>query len=150
VEAFVLPGFGIAGVLGIAALGSSVYFSLVSNMATAADLGTAAGIVSLAGIVIVVIGWALVRTLPRSGRFSRSGLMLQESASRETGYLSATVRSELQGATGVAVTDLRPAGVARFGDEKVDVVAESEFIVAGTPVRVVREEGYRHVVRPAE
>jgi membrane-bound serine protease (ClpP class) len=150
VEAFVLPGFGIAGILGIAALGSSVYFSLVSNMATAADLGTAAGIVSLAGIVIVVIGWALIRALPRSGRFSRSGLMLQESASRETGYLSATARPELLGAEGVAVTDLRPAGVARFGDEKVDVVAESEWIEAGTPVRVVTEDGYRHVVRPAD
>lgn len=150
VEAFLIPGFGIAGVLGIAALGSSVYFSLVSNMATAADLGTAAGIVSLAGIVVVVIGWALIRTLPKSGRFSRSGLMLEESASRETGYLSQETRPELQGAVGVAMTDLRPAGVAEFGDERVDVVAESEWIEEGTPVRIVREEGYRHVVRPVD
>jgi membrane-bound serine protease (ClpP class) len=74
--------------------------------------------------------------------------MLGESASRETGYLSAAARPELLGATGVAVTDLRPAGVARFGEEKVDVVAESEYIAAGTPVRVITEEGYRHVVRP--
>jgi membrane-bound serine protease (ClpP class) len=147
-EAFVIPGFGIAGILGVAALATSVYLSLVSNMATAADLGTAAGIVSLTGIVIVVAGWALIRTLPRSGRFGRSGLMLDQSASRETGYLSAAARPELLGATGVAVTDLRPAGVARFGEEKIDVVAESEFIAAGTPVKIISEEGYRHVVRP--
>lgn len=147
-EAFVIPGFGIAGILGVAALATSVYLSLVSNMATAADLGTAAGIVSLTGIVIVVAGWALIRTLPRSGRFGRSGLMLDQSASRETGYLSAAARPELLGATGVAVTDLRPAGVARFGEEKIDVVAESEFIAAGTPVKIINEEGYRHVVRP--
>jgi len=149
-EAFVIPGFGIAGILGVAALATSVYLSLVSNMATAADLGTAAGIVSLTGIVIVVAGWALIRTLPRSGRFGRSGLMLEESASRETGYLSAAVRPELLGQTGVAITDLRPAGVARFGEEKVDVVAESEYIKAGTAVKVISEEGYRHVVRPIE
>jgi membrane-bound serine protease (ClpP class) len=147
-EAFVIPGFGIAGILGVAALATSVYLSLVSNMATAADLGTAAGIVSLTGIVIVVAGWALIRALPRSGRFGRSGLMLEESASRETGYLSAADRPELLGATGVAVSDLRPAGVARFGEEKLDVVAEAEFIAAGTPIRIIREEGYRHVVRP--
>jgi membrane-bound ClpP family serine protease len=35
-----------------------------------------------------------------------------------------------------------------IGDERVDVVSEAEWIQAGTPVRVVSAEGYRHVVRP--
>jgi membrane-bound serine protease (ClpP class) len=60
------------------------------------------------------------------------------------------VRSELLGASGVAVTDLRPAGVAKIGDERVDVVADSEWIEAGTPVRVIRSEGYRQVVTPEQ
>jgi len=150
VEAFVLPGFGVAGVAGIAAVGSSVFLSLLPRFATAADVGTAAGIISIAGIAVVLIGWALIRHLPRSGRFARSGLMLEDSTSREVGYTSANVRAELIGASGVAMTDLRPAGVAKIGDERVDVVAESEWIGAGTPVRVVSAEGYRHVVRPVE
>jgi membrane-bound serine protease (ClpP class) len=150
VEIFVIPGFGIAGILGILAVGSSVYLSLVSHWSTAAELGQAAGVLSLVGIIVILAGWALIRSLPRSGRFTRSGLLLGESTSRETGYLSADIRSELVGATGVTLTDLRPAGAARFGEERVDVVADSNWISAGTPVRIVRSDGYRHVVQVVE
>jgi membrane-bound serine protease (ClpP class) len=150
VEAFVLPGFGIAGIAGIAALGSSVFLALLPNMATPGDIAAAAGIISLVGIVVVLIGWALVRSLPRSGRFARSGLMLQDATTGEGGYNSATIRRELVGANGVALTDLRPSGAAQVGEERLDVVAESEWIRAGTAVRIVRAEGYRHVVRPAD
>ena len=31
--------------------------------------------------------------------------------------------------------------------ERVDVVTEGEFVAQGSPVRVLRSEGYRHVVR---
>jgi membrane-bound serine protease (ClpP class) len=150
IEAFVIPGFGIAGIAGIAAIGSSMFLSLLPSYATAADVSAAAGILSVAGIAVILIGWALIRHLPGSGRFARSGLMLSDSTSRETGYSSANVRGELVGASGVAVTDLRPSGVVKIGDERIDVVAESDWISSGTPVRVVSAEGYRHVVRPAE
>ena len=48
---------------------------------------------------------------------------------------------------GEAITDLRPAGTAQFGDERIDVVSESEWITEGSAVKVVSAEGYRHVVR---
>jgi membrane-bound serine protease (ClpP class) len=47
----------------------------------------------------------------------------------------------------VAVTDLRPAGTAQIGSERVDVVTEGEYVAQGTKVRVLRSEGYRHIVR---
>jgi membrane-bound serine protease (ClpP class) len=150
VEAFVIPGFGIAGVIGLLALGASFFMALLPSTATAADISTAAGLLSIAGIAIVLMGWALIRHLPRSGRFARSGLLLSESTASEIGYSSAEVRPELVGASGVALTDLRPSGVAKIGDERVDVEAESAWISAGTPVRVIRSEGYRNVVRAAE
>jgi membrane-bound serine protease (ClpP class) len=149
-EVFVIPGFGIAGVAGIAALGASIYLSLLSGFATGADIAQAAAVLSVASVVVVVAAWALFRRLPRSGRFSRSGLMLGNATSRETGYLSAAVRSELIGTTGVALTDLRPSGTIRIGTERLDVVSDSSWISAGTPVRIVKSDGYRHVVEPAE
>ena len=149
-EMFVIPGFGIAGIAGIAAIGASVFLSLVSGLASGAELIQAAGVMAVAGIVVVVVGWAFFRQLPRSGRFSRSGLMLGDATSRETGYLSAAIRSELIGATGVAVTDLRPSGTVKIGKERIDVVTDSSWITAGTPVKVVKSDGYRHVVEPAE
>jgi membrane-bound serine protease (ClpP class) len=150
VEMFVLPGFGIAGILGICALVAGVFLSLVGSFASVAQFTQAAGILSLSAIVVVVAVWALVRHLPRSGRFSRSGIMLGQESSRETGYLSAPERADLVGATGVALTDLRPAGAARIGEERIDVTAETDWISAGSPVRVIRSEGYRHVVQKIE
>ena len=58
-------------------------------------------------------------------------------------------RGDLIGQGGVAVTDLRPAGLAQFGTERLDVVTEGDYLPHGTPVEVVRSEGYRHVVRAA-
>ena len=50
------------------------------------------------------------------------------------------------GATGVAETDLRPAGKARLGDEVVDVVSLQAWIERGERVVVVEVEGVRVVV----
>jgi membrane-bound serine protease (ClpP class) len=149
VEMFVLPGFGVAGVAGSLAVLGSVYLSLVSQFSSEADMSQAAGVLSAAILIVIVGAWALLRTLPRSGRFNRSGVMLGDSMDRNAGYISSPIREELVGATGVAITDLRPSGAAQFGDERIDVVSDSTFISAGTPVRIVRSEGYRHVVIPS-
>lgn len=53
------------------------------------------------------------------------------------------------GAIGRAVTDLRPAGKARFGDDLVDVMAENEYISAGSVVTVAHQTENRIWVRPA-
>jgi membrane-bound ClpP family serine protease len=34
-------------------------------------------------------------------------------------------------------------------DERIDVVTEGEYITIGSRVRVVRTDGYRHIVRAA-
>ena len=47
-------------------------------------------------------------------------------------------------------TVLRPAGMADFDGVKLEVLAEGEFIEAGKPVRVVRVEGRKIVVRQIE
>jgi membrane-bound serine protease (ClpP class) len=151
VELFVIPGFGVAGIAGVLAILASIYLSMINPaMATSADYAQAFGVLSLSVIVVIVAGWALLRHLPRSRGLARSGLMLGDATTRETGYLSSAVRAELVGATGVALTDLRPAGAGRFGDERIDVVSDANWIGAGTPIRIVRSDGYRHVVQVAE
>jgi membrane-bound serine protease (ClpP class) len=147
IEAFVIPGFGLFGILGSLGVLGSIYFSMVGRFATAIDYSQAAGALAATLASVLVIGWVVLRHLPRSRRLARSGLLLGEATTREDGYLSAAVRAELEGATGVALTDLRPSGIAMIGDERVDVVAEEGWLAAGTPLRVVRSEGYRHVVR---
>lgn len=147
IEVFLIPGFGVFGVLGILGILGSIYLSLVGNLSTAVDYSHAAMILSLTILIVLVSAWALLRTLPRNRRLLRSGILLGESMAREEGYTSAAVRPDLVGLQGTAITDLRPAGVGRFGDERVDIVAEEGWVPSGTPIEVVRSEGYRHVVR---
>ena len=109
-------------------------------------MSQAAGILSAAILVVIVAGWALLRALPRSGRFARSGVLHGNAMDRTAGYISNPIRDELVGATGVALTDLRPAGAGQFGEERLDVVSDNVWISAGTPIKIVRSEGYRHVV----
>nr|PZN91378.1 MAG: peptidase [bacterium] len=150
IELFVVPGLGIFGVGGVAAVLGSVFLSMVGSSATAVDLSQAAGGLSFAIVAVLVGGWLVLRSLARRGRLARSGIVLDQALESQAGYLAAPARPELVGATGVAITALRPAGVAQFGDERLDVVSEGEWIEPGTPVRIVRAEGYRHVVRPVE
>jgi membrane-bound serine protease (ClpP class) len=149
-EMFVLPGFGVAGVAGVFAILAAIYLSMVTQMSTGADYAQAFGVLSVSIIVVILAGWALLRHLGRRSGTARSGIMLGNATSRETGYFSSAVRAELVGTVGVALTDLRPAGAGRFGGERIDVVSDANWIEAGTPIRVVRSDGYRHVVEPVE
>lgn len=53
----------------------------------------------------------------------------------------------LVGREGVALTNLRPSGTARIGNQRVDVVSHGALIEKGTPIRVVQTERLRVVVR---
>ena len=148
IEMFVLPGFGVAGIAGVLAVVGSLYLSLVTHLSSEADMSQAAGILSAALLVVIIAAWALLRALPRSGRFARSGMLLGEATDRATGYISNPIREELVGLEGVALTDLRPAGAGQFGSERLDVVSDNVWISAGSKIKIVRSEGYRHVVAP--
>ncbi|HEV2146650.1 MAG TPA: NfeD family protein [Longimicrobiaceae bacterium] len=146
VEALVLPGFGVAGILGVLAMGGAVVLSLLGNFPSTGDVLVALNVVGASIIAVGVVGWLILKRLPDDRRAGR--MILHGSTSREAGYLSAPVRSELVGIEGVALTDLRPSGTGAFGEERIDVVSEGAYVAAGTPIRIVRAEGYRHVVSP--
>jgi membrane-bound serine protease (ClpP class) len=60
-------------------------------------------------------------------------------------------RSSVQpGDEGIAITDLRPSGRARFGELLADVITEGYFVPAGSTVRAVRRQGAEMLVELAE
>lgn len=145
IEAFVLPGFGIAGIAGIGLLGTSAMMAMVGASPTGSDLLQAVGVMAAAVVLTLAVGFVWLRRLPTSPRFS--GLMLKDGLDREQGFVSAPTRDELVGREGEAATDLRPSGVATVDGERLDVVTEGEFVAVGSPVVIIRSDGYRHVVR---
>jgi membrane-bound serine protease (ClpP class) len=150
VEVFLIPGFGLFGILGAVGMLAGLYLSLMGSLPTSADFTRAGLVLTTTLLLIVVTAWVMIRSLPGSSRLAKSGIFLLQRTDRAIGYESAEPRRDLIGVAGKAITDLRPSGTGLFGDERIDVVSESEWITEGTPIRIVSAEGYRHVVRAIE
>ena len=144
-EVFVIPGFGAAGALGILALGAGIVLSMLGRFPTLMDMGISFMVVTAAMIFTGVSAYAFLRHLRWSRRLG--GIFLRQATAKEEGYISGDVRPDLLGRLGTAATDLRPAGVGMFGDERLDVVSEGPWIESGQTIEIIQSEGYRHVVR---
>ena len=91
------------------------------------------------------------KTLDLFGDLALIGMPLQGHVRVERGghWLHQRLVEEIlaSGSSGVAESFLRPAGIARFGDRRIDVTSEGDFIEKGDPVEIVRTSGNRVVVR---
>ena len=132
-EVAVVPGFGVAGALGLLALAAGA-------IAAWTELGPFWG--GLTGAVSVVAAGIMLVWLPKS-RVGRQ--MVLEHSQAQT--LSQEDRTGLIGRRGVTVTPLRPIGRVRFGSDEVDVVTGGEYIDSQKEVEVMTVEGARVVVR---
>ena len=146
IEALILPGFGVAGVLGIIALMGALMLSTVGDGATMDTLIAAASRLGISLVIAVIASFAILRFLPTT-RFGRH-LVLSTDLTAESGFTSEPLAEhELVGKLGIAVSTLRPSGIADIEGKRVDVVSDGEFIEAGEPVRVDHVDGNRVVVR---
>lgn len=134
-EILLIPGVGVAGVLGILSLGGSCFYAFT-------QLGTTSGIIVTSVNVVLVV--ALTVWVLRAKTWKRLTL--------ETNIESKAVSSESAvlsvGDAGRTVTRLAPMGTVRFGDNAVEAKALEGMIDPGTDVEVVMIEDNRIFVSP--
>jgi membrane-bound serine protease (ClpP class) len=146
IEVFVIPGFSVAGIAGIVVMVAGLGMTLVGAGATVSVVISALGRVAMSILLALAGTMALARVLPQLP-FGRR-LVLDTGMPSNLGYVSAPDGdSHLLGHTGVALSPLRPAGIATINGLRVDVVSDGGFIDAGTPIEVTRVEGNRVVVQ---
>lgn len=133
-----LPG-GIAGILGAVAILGSLFLATDNVVHMGVSLLIAIGISILASILMVKVFGKKMKIFKK--------LILTDSTSTESGYVSNLNRTDLIGLEGCTVTALRPSGTVLIKDERIDVVSEGAFIQKGALVRIVKVEGSRIVVR---
>lgn len=145
-EVLVIPGFGVAGVLGIVAIIGGLVLSMIGPGDTPRFMLEATGRVVVSLLAALVASLLLLRWIPRLP-FGRR-LILERGLSSSQGYASAPEGdARLLGKQGRASTVLRPAGIAEIDGQRVDVVSEGELVDAGQLIEVTRVDGNRIVVR---
>ena len=134
----VVPGFGVFGLAGITAMIISIYLASATDPQALRSL-------MVAVVATVLLGAVLGRYALKKGLWTR--LSLPASLTTEEGYVPTAIRRDLVGREGVALTPLRPSGLANIEGERIDVVTEGGYALAGAGVRVTKVEGGRVVVR---
>lgn len=125
-EILLIPGVGIAGVLGLLAMGGSCAYAFM-------EMGNMTGIIVTsvnAVLLVVLIIWVL-----RAQTWKRLSL--------ETNIDSKAVVPEVEvsvGDKGRSVTRLAPMGTVRFGDNSLEVTSMEGLIDPGMDVQVVAIE----------
>lgn len=151
-EVLVIPGFGIAGILGIISIITSLALSLVGrfDLLTFQDLVKMALSKVLAALFgSIILSIVLLRLFPRTSVGRQ--IILKDIEKTDEGFVAqGSERDELLGLTGIAITPLHPSGTMRLDNRRYDVVTEGEFVEKNSQVTVLEVEGARIVVRKVE
>ena len=124
------PGLGIAGGVGLLSLIAVVVMQFSHGSKTVALVLVAVVLV----LIIAALLW-FIRSFSK-GRLSKSFLVQRESINASSSNAASQEAGALNGKTGVAITTLRPSGIAEFDGQRVNVVTAGEFIEAGKPVKI--------------
>ncbi len=137
VEVFI-PGFGIFGIGGICCILGSFYLALGGNRPALYWL--------TGGLIVVLAAFAvLIKYLPNNPAWNL--LVLKNRQENKHGYSSTPDLSNYIGKTGTAVSMLRPSGTVIIDEERVDAVADGEFIASGEEIVVFKVVGNKIFVK---
>ena len=145
VEVFVIPGFGVFGILGLfTSIGSLILIMLnndlfdftfvVSRDIVSASLAVLSSIFLL-GILILFGGIKLTDT----NAFKK--IALEETQDSKLGYVSNKYSDEYIGKKGKAFTVLRPSGKVIIDEKLCDATSYDGFIEKNSKIKVVGNEG---------
>ena len=145
-EIFVIPGFGIFGILGIIMMVAGLFLGLISDFPIIDFSLVSIAIIQLAGAFVMtfILVYFLSKFLPKTQIWNR--LILMDNIGLTSGYTSKLELDHLKGKKGEALTDLRPSGTALVNKQRVDVVTGGEYILKGAKIVVKFAEGSKVVV----
>lgn len=150
-EVFVIPGFGVAGILGIVMMVVGLSFAAIDNELLKYVKSEEVGVITVLRpflVVIISTGIAVALSFHFGSRFLkgesgfRKRVVLTNELTAERGYVGQSVVGvDLIGVKGLAHSDMRPSGKVEINGEYYDGVSiDSGFINKGSEIRVVKVE----------
>lgn len=154
VELLVLPGFGLAGIGGIALILSGLTLALIRNLTFDFTLTGAEEILFALLRVVLPLGLFFFLFLIFGHRLAQMrllrGIVLQDTLQKSVGYLDQPEQlQQLVGRSAVALTPLHPSGKVDLDGELYDAIADGGWVEKGQAVHVVGISGNLLVVRQA-
>ena len=146
VEAFLIPGFGVAGVAGIGVILWGLYMLLLPDVPVSEEVyysaltGLTIGLIG--GFIALILLFKMVTKTKFWTKLTSPGV-----ESQEEGYSTSIGLEDMVGKIGIATSDLRPSGWALLGDRKIFVVTEGEFVDKDQSIKILSVDGNRVVVR---
>ena len=152
-EIFVIPGFGVCGVSGIAAIFVALGAALLDTDSIAGVTSAQilqSGAVVVAGLLLAIaLVWYL--TSSHGPAWVRRGSELTKELKVADGFVGVDMSlSRLVGSMAVTATLMRPAGKIVVNGEVYDAVAANGYIDEGESVKVVRFQNAQLYVEPLE
>lgn len=154
-EIFVLPGFGVFGIGGglliVASLvlATQTFRQLPRNEYQFAEMRDGILVVAGAAVGIVFLIAVINRFMSRTPGLNR--MVLAPPSAEEQASIARKEAvadfAHLLGHEGTAVTQLTPAGKARFHGQLVDVISDGDLVPRGARIVVVEARGNRLVIR---
>ncbi len=152
-EIFVIPGFGVAGILGITLTVGSLILIMLNNdlfnfefvpfgdivVATIVAFGGLTG-----GVIVLVVSGPRIL---KSKAFQRIALTDTQESSK--GFTVNTQTEIMKGKTGTAYTVLRPSGKVMIDDQIFDAFTRGDYVEKGEAIIVLESEGVTLKVKRA-
>jgi len=128
-ELIIIPGFGIAGILGIASIVASCWVAFT-------NLGTTAGVIVIVVNIILTIASTIL--MLRSKTWKKLTLKTNIDAKVET---APAQKGIAVGDTGITLTRLAPAGKVKIGEKVLEAFTRDSLIEPGKDVKVTEIDG---------
>lgn len=136
-----LPGFGVAGICGVLCLIAVCVMQFLTAKPLVATLVTI-----VLGLILVVMVIIFMRSM-KNGMLFRSPIVLKEKIESEAVSLSDAKPETLIGKTGVAVTPLRPSGIALIDGKRYSVETQATFTEKDSEITVIAVDGPKITVK---
>jgi membrane-bound serine protease (ClpP class) len=141
-EIFLIPGFGLAGISGIIAILTSIFFTFGNIIQAAYSILIALG--------FTIVGFfLLIRYIPATQTWRKFILFTKQE--KESGYTVGIKNSKrLIGKEGIATTPLRPSGMVEVNGKKLNAITRGEYVDSNTKIKIISVEGNKIVVEAVD
>ena len=134
-ELIIIPGFGVAGILGVASIVASCWLAFT-------QISTTAGIIVIIVNILLVIATTVL--MLRSKTWKRISLKTNIDSKVDTAPAEKGIEV---GSKGISVTRLTPAGKVHIGENTIEAFTRDSIIEPGKEIEVISIDGHKIYVK---